>query len=219
MSIIAVYRTLRATASLSPRPATRPVSSIRPQSPSRTGKRQRQLGYMSIGENVGRASRVRMAIRRTPIGIYFVTEQLDTSPGLHEKVRRDRLSSRLPERLGSPGRETHRRRYLGARGPDPKVRQRRPERDTDGCIALPNEDLATLLDPLRSTGQRDSRSRDPRNARGCESDPNASTELARGNWTQPSMPQRVAHGSTSDGACSTGTRRVITRWLSAIAGK
>jgi len=101
--------------------------------------------YMSVGQNG--VSKRRPWDRRTPLGIYFVNEQLDTSK-LHEKYGPvafsldypnvwDRLSGRSGDGIWIHG---------VAVGGD-----RRPPLDTDGCIALPNEELlvvADLLTPL-----------------------------------------------------------------------
>jgi murein L,D-transpeptidase YafK len=98
--------------------------------------------YMSVGQNG--VSKRRAWDRRTPLGIYFVNEQLDTSK-LHEKYGPvafsldypnawDRLSGRLGDGIWIHG---------VAVGGD-----RRPPLDTDGCIALPNEELLALADLL-----------------------------------------------------------------------
>ncbi len=97
-------------------------------------------GYMSIGE--GGAGKERAWDRRTPLGIYFVVDQLDTSR-LHEKYgitafpldypnAWDRKQQRTGDGIWVHG-------VLAGGG-------KRPPRDTDGCIALPNEDLAALED-------------------------------------------------------------------------
>lgn len=96
--------------------------------------------YMSIGQNG--PGKQRSGDRRTPLGVYFVTEQLDTSR-LNDKYgvtafpldypnEWDRLSGRDGDGIWVHG-------VMRNGG-------RRPQRDTDGCIALPNEDL-TLLAP------------------------------------------------------------------------
>ena len=94
--------------------------------------------YMSIGQNGD--GKQRSGDRRTPLGIYFVTEQLDTSR-LHEKYGLtafvldypnvvDRQSDRTGDGIWLHG--------VDARG------GKRPPLDTDGCLALPNEELALL---------------------------------------------------------------------------
>jgi murein L,D-transpeptidase YafK len=94
--------------------------------------------YMSIGQNgVGK---LRNGDRRTPLGIYFVTEQLDTSR-MHEKYGITAFTLDYPNALD---RRRHRSgdgiwvHGVDRRGGD------RPPLDTDGCIALPNENLAAL---------------------------------------------------------------------------
>jgi len=100
-------------------------------------------GYMSIGQNgVGK----RQAWdRRTPLGIYFVNERLDTS-GLHEKYGPmafpldypnvwDRIKKRAGDGIWIHG--------VAANS------ERRPPLDTDGCIAVPNEALMILEGALR----------------------------------------------------------------------
>jgi hypothetical protein len=99
--------------------------------------------YMSIGQNG--SGKQRSGDKRTPLGVYFVTEQLDTS-ALHEKYGVtafpldypnvwDRLADRDGDGIWIHG-------VLPGGG-------RRPERDTDGCIALPNEDLSLLAPDFR----------------------------------------------------------------------
>jgi murein L,D-transpeptidase YafK len=98
--------------------------------------------YMSIGQNgVGKQ---RAWDRRTPLGIYFVQEQLDTSR-LHERYGATAFPLDYPNawdrlrRRGGDGIWIH--------GVD-RNGGRRPPRDTDGCIALPNDDLLVLADRL-----------------------------------------------------------------------
>ncbi len=98
--------------------------------------------YMSIGENgVGKQ---RPWDRRTPLGIYFVTEQLDTQ-SLHERYGLAAFPLDYPNiwdrtnRRGGDGIWIH--------GVTPNG-GRRPSLDTDGCIALPNEDLLAIEDQL-----------------------------------------------------------------------
>jgi len=95
--------------------------------------------YMSIGQ-LG-AGKERSGDKRTPLGAYFVTEQLDTSR-LHEKYgvtafpldypnEWDRRADRDGDGIWVHG-------VLRNGG-------RRPALDTDGCIALSNEDLLGLI--------------------------------------------------------------------------
>ena len=95
-------------------------------------------GYMSIGQRG--AGKEKAWDRRTPLGIYFVVDQLDTSK-MHEKYG----ITAFP--LDYPNTWDRRRNRTGdgiwvhgvLRGGG-----QRPPRDTDGCIALPNEDLRKL---------------------------------------------------------------------------
>lgn len=96
--------------------------------------------YMSIGQNgVGK---MREWDRRTPLGIYFVVDRLDTSR-LHEKYGVIAFPLDYPNtRDRQEGRSGN---GIWVHGVHPGG-ERRPELDTDGCIALPNEDLARLQD-------------------------------------------------------------------------
>jgi murein L,D-transpeptidase YafK len=98
--------------------------------------------YMSVGQNG--VSKRRAWDRRTPLGIYFINEQLDTST-LHDKYGPtafpldypnvwDRLSGRSGDGIWIHG--------VAADG------GRRPPLDTDGCIALPNDELLAVADLL-----------------------------------------------------------------------
>ena len=95
--------------------------------------------YMSIGSNG--AGKQRDGDRRTPIGAYFVTEQLDTSR-MHEKYGITAFVLDYPNawdrRLERDG------DGIWVHGVDRRDNGRRPPLDTDGCIALPNEDLDAL---------------------------------------------------------------------------
>lgn len=95
-------------------------------------------GYVSIGQNG--AGKQRAWDRKTPLGIYFVVDQLDTSR-LHERygvtafpLDYPNVMDRRHERAGD-GIWVH-----GVEAGD----GRRPPFDTDGCLALPNEDLLAL---------------------------------------------------------------------------
>lgn len=99
--------------------------------------------YMSVGRNgVGKR---RAWDRRTPLGIYFVSEQLDTTRA------RDRYGPMaFPLDYPNVWDRMHRRTGTGiwihgvADGAG-----RRPPHDTDGCIALPNDELLRLEPLLR----------------------------------------------------------------------
>lgn len=96
--------------------------------------------YMSIGK--GGIGKARAGDQRTPLGIYFVTEQLDTTR-LHEKYG----VTAFP--LDYPNAWDRRRGRTGdgiwVHGVDRRNGQR-PPHDTDGCIALPNDRLLALED-------------------------------------------------------------------------
>ena len=96
--------------------------------------------YMSIGK--GGVGKERAGDQRTPLGIYFVTEQLDTER-LHEKYGITAFPLDYPNawdhRLGRSG------DGIWLHGVD-KNGGVRPPLDTDGCIALPNERLQALED-------------------------------------------------------------------------
>jgi len=94
--------------------------------------------YMSVGQNgVGKQ---RAWDRRTPLGIYFINEHLDTSK-LHEKYGPTAFPLDYPNIWD----RTNRRSGDGIwiHGVTPNA-GRRPPLDTDGCIALPNDELLAL---------------------------------------------------------------------------
>jgi hypothetical protein len=92
--------------------------------------------YMSIGQN-GDGKR-HNGDRRTPLGIYFVTDQIDTER-LHEKYGVTAFPLDYPnawdQRLGRSG------NGIWVHGVDRRG-GKRPVLDTDGCIALPNNKLS-----------------------------------------------------------------------------
>ena len=96
--------------------------------------------YMSIGK--GGIGKERVGDSRTPLGIYFVTEQLDTTR-LHEKYGITAFPLDYPNawdrRLGRSG------DGIWVHGVD-RNGGIRPPFDTEGCIALPNERLLELED-------------------------------------------------------------------------
>ncbi len=96
--------------------------------------------YISIGK--GGTGKRRSGDQRTPLGIYFVTEQLDTTR-LHEKYGVTAFPLDYPNawdrRHGRTG------DGIWVHGVDPNGGAR-PPLDTDGCIALPNERLLALED-------------------------------------------------------------------------
>jgi len=94
--------------------------------------------YMSIGSDG--AGKTRAGDERTPLGIYLVTEELDTSR-LHERygpmafpLDYPNAWDRRMERSGDG---------IWVHGVDRRG-GRRPPLDTDGCLALPNASLAAL---------------------------------------------------------------------------
>lgn len=95
--------------------------------------------YMSIGR--AGAGKQYAGDRRTPVGVYFVTEQLDTSR-LHEKYGVTAFPLDYPnawdERMHRDG------DGIWVHGVDP-AGGKRPTRDTEGCIALTNADLLALI--------------------------------------------------------------------------
>ena len=101
--------------------------------------------YMSIGQNG--PGKERAWDRRTPLGVYFITESLDTSK-LHDKygvaafpLDYPNAWDRFNERTGY-GIWLH---GVDHKNPD------RPPLDTDGCLSLPNEEILKLaghLEPL-----------------------------------------------------------------------
>ncbi len=111
---------------------------------SESGMEVVQESYMSIGQRgVGKN---RAGDRRTPLGIYFVVDQLDTSR-LHEKygvtafpLDYPNIWDRKKERTGD-GIWVHGVSSGGGK---------RPALDTDGCIALPNAELSALADKFES---------------------------------------------------------------------
>jgi murein L,D-transpeptidase YafK len=107
------------------------------------GLEHRADHYISIGENGVRKERA--WDRRTPLGIYFANEQLDTTR-MHEKYGATAFSLDYPNTWDQ----------VRARSGDGiwihGVDRRggvRPPLDTDGCIALPNADLLELESHLR----------------------------------------------------------------------
>lgn len=94
--------------------------------------------YMSIG--LAGAGKQSSGDKRTPLGAYFVTEQLDTSK-LHEKYGVTAFPLDYPNAWDlSQKRDGD---GIWVHGVDPRGGLR-PKRDTDGCISLSNADLATL---------------------------------------------------------------------------
>jgi len=101
--------------------------------------------YMSIGLNG--AGKQRAWDRKTPLGVYFITESLDTSK-LHEKYGVAAYPLDYPNAWDRHMQRTGTGIWLHGvdrNNPD------RPPLDTDGCLALLNEEisrLAGVLQPL-----------------------------------------------------------------------
>jgi len=94
--------------------------------------------YMSVGQNgVGKQ---RAWDRRTPLGIYFVNEQLDTSK-LHERYGVTAFPLDYPNIWDRINRRSGDGIWIHGVAPNGG---RRPPLDTDGCIALPNEELLAI---------------------------------------------------------------------------
>jgi len=102
------------------------------------GLSYREQRYMSVGSNgVGKQ---RAWDRKTPLGIYFMTEELDTS-ALNAKYGKAAFVLDYPNAWDRRLERTGYGIWLHGVHPDTPIR---PERDTDGCIALPNEQLLSL---------------------------------------------------------------------------
>lgn len=102
------------------------------------GVRKARQDYMSIGQaGVGKQ---RAGDQRTPLGIYFVTEQLDPSR-LHEKYGAIAFPLDYPNAWDR--REGRTGDGIWVHGVDRRG-DVRPPLDTDGCIALPNDRLRAL---------------------------------------------------------------------------
>jgi murein L,D-transpeptidase YafK len=98
--------------------------------------------YMSIGQKgVGKE---RAWDRKTPLGVYFITEQLDTS-NLDAKYGVAAYPLDYPNAWDKHEERTGDGIWL--HGVDANG-SKRPPRDTDGCLALPNDELMSLGDKL-----------------------------------------------------------------------
>jgi murein L,D-transpeptidase YafK len=102
---------------------------------------------MSIGQQGD--GKEKTGDQKTPLGIYFVMEELDTS-NLHEKYGPVAFPLDYPNAWDALNQRTGSGIWIHGVAPGSGAR---PERDTDGCIALPNEELLSLkpyLTPLRT---------------------------------------------------------------------
>ena len=123
---------------------------------------QPMLHIFSVDEN-GQVSGVKQSIsigqrgagkrksgdRRTPLGVYFVTEELDTR-NLHEKYGPVAYPLDYPNAWDTLNQRTGHGIWIHGVAPGSGPR---PVRDTDGCISLPNEELLNLgadLAPLQT---------------------------------------------------------------------
>ena len=101
-----------------------------------------QRRYVSIGQNgVGKQ---RAGDRRTPLGIYFISEQLDTSR-LHEKYGPTAFPIDYPNEWDRRNERSGDGIWIHGVTPGGG---RRPPLDTDGCVALGNEELLELAGVL-----------------------------------------------------------------------
>lgn len=99
--------------------------------------------YMSIGQNgVGKQ---RAWDRKTPLGVYFITKRLDTSK-LDAKYGVAAFPLDYPNAWDQYRERTGNGIWL--HGVDRNL-PRRPALDTDGCLALPNDELLSLAGRLR----------------------------------------------------------------------
>jgi len=103
---------------------------------------QKDQRYMSIGLNG--AGKQRAWDRKTPLGVYFITESLDTSR-LHDKYGVAAYPLDYPNAWDRQQLRTGSGIWL--HGVDHKYPDR-PPLDTDGCLALPNEEILQLADVL-----------------------------------------------------------------------
>jgi len=94
--------------------------------------------YISVGQNgVGKQ---KAWDRRTPLGIYFISEELDTS-GLHERYGPLAFPLDYPNVWDRANQRGGDGIWIHGVAPDAG---RRPPLDTDGCIALPNDALMEM---------------------------------------------------------------------------
>lgn len=109
---------------------------------SENGPMQQGESYMSVGQKgVGKE---RAWDRKTPLGIYFINDQLDTSK-LHEKYGPVAFPLDYPNIWDRSNRRSGDGIWIHGVTPNSG---RRPPLDTDGCIALPNDELLALEEAL-----------------------------------------------------------------------
>lgn len=103
---------------------------------------ERDQRYMSIGQNG--AGKQRAWDKKTPLGVYFITERLDTSK-LDDKYGVAAFPLDYPNAWDRHNQRTGNGIWLhGVDRKNPK----RPPLDTDGCLALPNDEIMRLADEL-----------------------------------------------------------------------
>jgi len=99
--------------------------------------------YMSIGQ--AGAGKEKAWDRKTPLGVYFITESLDTSK-LHDKYGVAAFPLDYPNAWDRFNNRTGYGIWLhGVDHNNPE----RPPLDTDGCLSLPNDELLRLVDRLQ----------------------------------------------------------------------
>ena len=101
-----------------------------------------EISRISIGQEG--AGKQKSGDRRTPLGVYFVVDQLDTS-GMHEKYGVTAFPLDYPNAWDRRQQRTGSGIWL--HGVDHKNPDR-PPLDTDGCLALRNEEILQLADVL-----------------------------------------------------------------------
>lgn len=99
--------------------------------------------YMSIGQ--AGAGKQRSGDKRTPMGVYFVTERLDTSK-IHRKYGVTAFPLDYPNVWDLRANRTGDGIWVHGMDPDGG---KRPQLDTDGCIALQNDDLVMLAEEFQ----------------------------------------------------------------------
>ena len=98
--------------------------------------------YMSVGKN-GSGKKIQ-GDKKTPLGIYFITEKLDISK-LPSRYGAAAYPLDYPNSLDRYMKKTGYGIWL--HGTDPDI-LKRPPRDTDGCLALQNKQLLELSEYL-----------------------------------------------------------------------
>lgn len=109
---------------------------------STAGVAYNQQRYLSVGlRGVGKE---RSGDRRTPLGVYFLTEELDTRR-LNAKYGAAAFVMDYPNTWDRRLERTGHGIWLHGVHPDTPIR---PPLDTDGCLALPNDQLLDLRPSL-----------------------------------------------------------------------